>query len=97
MASSSRKSSSKTPSPPPRVVAPAASDVSKQDEASAEIINASGLEQVSQSAYRTQIEEAAYYRAERRGFSPGHEEQDWLEAEREIREQQSKQAANFPS
>ena len=30
------------------------------------------------------IAEAAYYRAERRGFEPGLEEQDWLEAEREV-------------
>lgn len=28
---------------------------------------------------------AAYYRAERRGFTPGHELDDWLEAERELR------------
>jgi hypothetical protein len=27
------------------------------------------------------IAEAAYYRAERRGFEPGHEIEDWLEAE----------------
>lgn len=27
---------------------------------------------------------AAYYRAEKRGFSPGAELDDWLEAEREI-------------
>jgi hypothetical protein len=26
----------------------------------------------------------AYYRAERRGFLPGHELADWLEAEREV-------------
>ena len=31
------------------------------------------------------ISEAAYYKAEKRGFEPGHEEQDWLEAEREIK------------
>ena len=30
------------------------------------------------------IELAAYYRAERRGFSAGSAEQDWLEAEAEI-------------
>lgn len=30
------------------------------------------------------IAEAAYWRAERRGFGPGHELDDWLEAEREI-------------
>ena len=30
------------------------------------------------------IATAAYYRAQRRGFQPGHELQDWLAAEREI-------------
>jgi hypothetical protein len=30
------------------------------------------------------IAEAAYWRAERRGFAPGHELDDWLEAERSI-------------
>ncbi|MCS6948751.1 MAG: DUF2934 domain-containing protein [Steroidobacteraceae bacterium] len=30
------------------------------------------------------IAEAAYYRAERRGFDPGHEIEDWLAAEAEI-------------
>jgi hypothetical protein len=31
------------------------------------------------------IEEAAYYRAEKRGFAPGNDFLDWLEAEREVR------------
>jgi len=35
-------------------------------------------------AHRRRIAEAAYYRAERRGFAPGGEVDDWLEAEREI-------------
>nr|WP_246221759.1 DUF2934 domain-containing protein [Marichromatium bheemlicum] len=30
------------------------------------------------------IREAAYYKAEHRGFAPGHEGEDWAEAEREI-------------
>lgn len=30
------------------------------------------------------IEEAAYYRAEKRGFEPGHEEEDWAAAVAEI-------------
>jgi hypothetical protein len=30
------------------------------------------------------IAERAYWRAERRGFAPGHELEDWLHAEREI-------------
>jgi hypothetical protein len=29
------------------------------------------------------IAKAAYYKAERRGFAPGFEMQDWLDAERE--------------
>jgi hypothetical protein len=31
------------------------------------------------------IQETAYYKAEARGFSPGYEEQDWLEAEADIK------------
>ncbi len=33
---------------------------------------------------RRQIEEAAYYRAKQRGFEPGHELDDWIEAESEV-------------
>lgn len=33
---------------------------------------------------RALITQAAYLRAERRGFAPGHEMQDWLEAEQEV-------------
>ncbi len=33
------------------------------------------------------IAEAAYWRAERRGFAPGNELDDWLSAEKEIDEQ----------
>ncbi len=31
-----------------------------------------------------QISLAAYYKSERRGCSPGREQEDWLEAERDI-------------
>src|SRR4051812_43325983 len=31
------------------------------------------------------IQEAAYYKAKARGFAPGHEVQDWIEAEAEVR------------
>jgi hypothetical protein len=31
------------------------------------------------------IAEAAYYRAQRRGFAPGHELDDWIAAEAEVR------------
>jgi len=33
---------------------------------------------------RLMIEEAAYYLAEKRGFTPGHELEDWLQAEEQI-------------
>ena len=33
---------------------------------------------------RTMIEEAAYFLAQKRGFSPGYEMQDWLQAEAQI-------------
>ena len=33
---------------------------------------------------RRRIAESAYYRAERRGFAPGLEEDDWYEAEKEV-------------
>ena len=39
---------------------------------------------VSQDPLHLRIAEAAYYLAERRGFAPGYEEGDWLEAERAI-------------
>lgn len=33
---------------------------------------------------RALIAEAAYFRAERRGFEPGHEVEDWVAAEAEV-------------
>jgi hypothetical protein len=30
------------------------------------------------------IEEAAYFRAKQRGFQPGHELEDWIQAEAEV-------------
>jgi hypothetical protein len=34
--------------------------------------------------FESLVAEAAYYRAEQRGFTPGNEMADWLDAEREI-------------
>ena len=38
------------------------------------------------------IAEAAYYRAERRGFTPGQEVEDWLAAEKEVMERETASA-----
>ena len=37
--------------------------------------------------FRAMVATAAYYTAEKRGFEPDHEIDDWLEAEKEIRKQ----------
>jgi len=39
---------------------------------------------VTAEARRALIAESAYLRAERRGFAPGHETEDWLAAEAEV-------------
>lgn len=40
--------------------------------------------EISDEARRTMIAEGAYLRAERRGFTPGYEVEDWLAAEKEV-------------
>lgn len=37
-------------------------------------------------ALHAMIADAAYFRAEKRGFQPGHELEDWLAAEQEIQQ-----------
>jgi hypothetical protein len=40
--------------------------------------------EVSSEEARRLIAEAAYYRAKQRNFAPGHELEDWIEAESEV-------------
>jgi hypothetical protein len=44
-----------------------------------------GLAKLSQDELNAMISRAAYLRAAQRGFEPGHEVEDWLAAEAEIR------------
>jgi hypothetical protein len=44
---------------------------------------------LSDEAKSQMIARAAYFRAEKRGFAPGGELQDWLEAERDVERQLS--------
>lgn len=55
----------------------------KSTQAKAEVRPASGLALSAQERERF-IAQAAYYRAEKRGFAPGFELQDWVEAEAEV-------------
>jgi hypothetical protein len=43
-----------------------------------------------------QISLCAYFKAEKRGFAPGHMWEDWLEAEREVAEKNSSHPAGEP-
>jgi hypothetical protein len=40
--------------------------------------------EVSQEELRKLISEAAYFRAKQRGFTPGYELEDWIQAEAEV-------------
>lgn len=42
------------------------------------------IAEVSPAARQKMIEDAAYYKSEKRHFAPGHEADDWADAEREI-------------
>jgi hypothetical protein len=42
-------------------------------------------EKIDADELRQRIAQSAYYRAQNRGFAPGYEEKDWLEAEAEIK------------
>ena len=60
-----------------------------------EIEPANSTQTPSEAQLQSWIAEAAYYRAERRGFQPGFEIDDWLAAEAETRERlQAKERPN---
>ena len=58
----------------------AAEDLREEAEQSRE----EGDQRVRAQAHQHRIAVAAYYRAQRRDFEPGHELEDWLEAEDEM-------------
>ncbi len=59
--------------------------VATTTEGAADISAGSAVAQeISLERRRQMIAEAAYFRAERRGFAPGAESEDWLESEAEI-------------
>ena len=69
-----RKAASVTPKPDTR-----------PDTRAARPLSASNVRaEASPEEIRRLIAEAAYYRAKERGFEPGHELEDWIEAESEV-------------
>jgi len=67
--------------PPARRAPPVKAAVSAS---STPVATASTTVTVSAGTRRAMIEQAAYLRAERRGFAPGSEVEDWLAAEAEV-------------
>ena len=61
-----------------------ASQPPKAPAISADAMNAGARAEMSPDELRQLISEAAYYRAKRRGFEPGHELEDWIQAEAEV-------------
>jgi len=49
-------------------------------------LGVSARAQVSPDEIKRLIAEAAYYRAKERGFKPGYELEDWVQAEAEVRQ-----------
>ena len=75
-----KRASRKAAQPPPSATPPISSDA----------LSSHPLPHVSAPSctdeqWRAMVSEAAYLKAERRGFVNGTPEQDWLEAERELR------------
>ncbi len=60
-------------------------------QASSSKTSRSGAAKIDPSELYNWIAVAAYYRAEKRGFAPGGEMQDWIEAEAEIERLRSQQ------
>jgi hypothetical protein len=72
----------KKPAPDAKAGAPRR-PISEQQEAP---LRSNVRAELSDEALREQIAEAAYYRAQQRGFTPGYEQKDWIEAEAEVME-----------
>lgn len=70
-----------------RRAAPRKTETSKTEKALREARKAPPAEQPSPEDVRRRIERAAYYKAQARGFTPGYELEDWLAAEREVKQQ----------
>jgi hypothetical protein len=77
--SSPRKAAPATPRPDSQAAAPRGAST----RASASMAGNARAE-IASDDIRRQIAEAAYLRAKERGFEPGHELEDWIEAESEV-------------
>jgi hypothetical protein len=73
------------PKPDGKAVAPRKTTAEERSPAMGTLISPGQSPEQSPDEVRKQIEEAAYYRAKQRGFEPGRELDDWIEAESDVR------------
>jgi hypothetical protein len=71
--------------PPGKTIPNAAATPSESNATPGNTENPAGWEDLSETDRYRMIAEAAYFRAERRGFIGGSELQDWIEAVEEVR------------
>jgi hypothetical protein len=76
-----RKAAAVTPKPDTKAAAPRKPTSAQR---SAPLSTSNIRADASPEEIRRLIAEAAYYRAMERGFEPGHELEDWIEAESEV-------------
>jgi hypothetical protein len=81
---STRTTEPPQPPAPPADKAPARRRATPVSSAAAPQTGAPASVAVSEETRRAMIAQAAYLRAERRGFAPGGEAEDWLAAEAEV-------------
>lgn len=81
---SARTTEASQPTAPPAEKAPPRRRATPVSSAAAPTTGAPAGITVSEDARRAMIAQAAYLRAERRGFAPGGEAEDWLAAEAEV-------------
>jgi DUF2934 family protein len=79
-----RQTPRKSTSPAPKPDAKAGAPRKPVNEQRATPMASNVREELSSEETRRLIAVAAYYRAKERGFEPGHELEDWVEAESEI-------------
>jgi hypothetical protein len=80
-----RKATTTTPKPDTKAAAPRKPTSAQRSSPAGAPMSGNLRPEVSSEEMRRQIAEAAYYRAKERGFEPGHELEDWIEAEAEVR------------
>ncbi len=76
-----RKTNTATPKPDSQAGAPR---TATSEQRSAPVTTSSARAEASPEEIRQLIAEAAYYKAKDRGFQPGHELEDWIQAESEV-------------